>query len=61
MGLGGLEGSLTPMLAEAGSEAVTTHELRHPMGGATRAGHRWYAYMLTSMSAARIRTWAPAG
>ena len=53
MGLGGLQDSLTPLLAEAGFEAVTTHELRYPMGGATRSGQRWYAYMLTGMSAAK--------
>jgi SAM-dependent methyltransferase len=53
MGLGGLQDSLTPMLAEAGLQAVTTQELRYPMGGATSAGHRWFAYMLTSMSAAK--------
>ena len=53
MGLGGLQDSLTPMLAEAGLQAVTTQQLRYPMGGATSAGHRWYAYMLTSMSTAK--------
>jgi len=53
MGLGGLQDSLAPMLAEVGLETVTTQELRYPMGGATSAGHRWYAYMLTSMSAAK--------
>lgn len=53
MGLGGLQDSLTPMLDEAGLEAVTTQQLRYPMGGATSAGHRWYAYMLTSMSTAK--------
>jgi SAM-dependent methyltransferase len=53
MGLGGLQDGLMPMLAEAGLQAVTTQELRYPLGGATSAGHRWYAYMLTSMSAAR--------
>ena len=53
MGLGGLEDGLGSMLADAGFEAVTTRELRYPMGGATSAGHRWYAYTLTSMSAAK--------
>lgn len=53
MGLGGLQDSLTPLLAEAGFEAITTHELRYPVGGATRAGHRWYGYVLTGMSAAK--------
>jgi hypothetical protein len=53
MGLGGLQDSLAPILAEAGFEAVTTQELRYPMGGATSSGHRWYGYMLTSMSAAK--------
>jgi SAM-dependent methyltransferase len=53
IGLGGLQDSLTPMLADAGFEAITTHELRYPVGGATRAGHRWYRYVLTSMSTAK--------
>ena len=53
MGLGGLEDSLAPMLAEAGFEMVITRELRYLMGGGTSSGHRWYAYMLTNMSAAR--------
>ena len=53
LGLGGLRESLTPLLTEAGFEAITTHELRYPVGGATRAGHRWYGYLLTGMSAAK--------
>jgi len=53
MGLGGLRDSLAPMLSEVGLEAVTTQELRYPIGGATSRGHRWYRYMLTSMSTAK--------
>ncbi len=46
-------GGRWPLLQEAGFEAITTEELRYPMGGATSYGQRWYAYMLTSMSAAK--------
>jgi SAM-dependent methyltransferase len=51
--LTGLEDTLAPLLQEAGFDAITTEELRYPMGGATSYGQRWYAYMLTSMSAAK--------
>jgi 2-polyprenyl-3-methyl-5-hydroxy-6-metoxy-1,4-benzoquinol methylase len=53
LGLGGLQDSLAPTLAEVGLAAVTTQELRYRIGGATSSGHRWYRYMLTSMSTAK--------
>ena len=53
LGFAGLQDSLAPMLAEVGLEAITTQELRYPIGGATSTGHRWYRYMLTSMSTAK--------
>ena len=32
---------------------ITTEALRYPLGGATRHGQRWHAYLLTNMSTAK--------
>ncbi len=53
LGLAGLEGSLEPLLREVGFDDITTEMLRYPMGGATRHGQRWHAYLLTNMSTAK--------
>ncbi|HET8643811.1 MAG TPA: hypothetical protein VFM37_17885, partial [Pseudonocardiaceae bacterium] len=50
----GLEGTISGLLHEAGFDEVATEMLRYPMGGATSDGQRWYAYMLMSMSAAKV-------
>lgn len=53
LGLGGLEDSLDGLLRQAGFDDVTTEPLRYPLGGATRYGQRWHAYLLTNMSTAK--------
>jgi SAM-dependent methyltransferase len=53
LGLAGLEDSLEPLLRQAGFDDITTEPLRYPLGGATRYGQRWHAYLLTNMSSAK--------
>jgi 2-polyprenyl-3-methyl-5-hydroxy-6-metoxy-1,4-benzoquinol methylase len=53
LGLAGLEEGLEPLLREAGFHDITTEVLRYPLGGATRHGQRWHAYLLTNMSTAK--------
>jgi SAM-dependent methyltransferase len=53
LGLGGLEDTLEPLLRQAGFDDITTEPLRYPLGGATRSGQRWHAYLLTNMSTAK--------
>jgi SAM-dependent methyltransferase len=53
LGLAGLEDTLEPLLREVGFDDITTEALRYPLGGATRHGQRWHAYLLTNMSTAR--------
>lgn len=38
------------MLRQVGFDDITTEALRYPLGGATRHGQRWHAYLLTNMS-----------
>ncbi len=53
LGLGGLEDTLDGLLRQAGFDDVTTEPLRYTVGGATRYGQRWHAYVLTNMSTAK--------
>jgi len=53
LGLAGLEDTVEPLLREVGFNDITTEMLRYPMGGATRHGQRWHAYLLTNMSTAK--------
>jgi len=41
------------LLRQAGFDDITTEALRYPLGGATRHGQRWHAYLLTNMSTAK--------
>lgn len=50
VGLGGLEDALDGLLRQVGFDDITTEPLRYPVGGATRQGQRWHAYLLTNMS-----------
>lgn len=53
LGLAGLEGTLEPLLRQAGFDDITTEALVYHLGGATRHGQRWHAYLLTNMSTAK--------
>jgi SAM-dependent methyltransferase len=53
LGLAGLEDTLDELLHQAGFDDITTEALRYPLGGATRYGQRWHAYLLTNMSTAK--------
>src|SRR6266545_3851160 len=53
LGLAGLEDTLEGLLRQVGFDDITTEALRYPLGGATRHGQRWHAYLLTNMSTAK--------
>jgi SAM-dependent methyltransferase len=53
LGLSGLEDTLEPLLRQVGFDDITIEPLRYPLGGATRYGQRWHAYLLTNMSSAK--------
>jgi len=53
LGMVGLEGSIEPLLAEAGFTAASSVVLNYPAGGATSYGERWYWYVVGSMYAGR--------
>jgi hypothetical protein len=53
LGLARLEDTLEGLLRQVGFENLTTEALRYPLGGATRYGQRWHAYLLTNMSTAK--------
>src|SRR5436309_1884706 len=42
-----------PNARAVGFDDITTEPLRYPLGGATRYGQRWHAYLLTNMSSAK--------
>jgi hypothetical protein len=53
LGLAGLQDTLEGLLRQAGFDHITTEVLRYPLGGASRHGQRWHAYLLTNMSTAK--------
>ena len=53
LGLLGLDDRLDPMLRAASFDQVTTATLRYPIGGATCAGQRWYAWYAATLRTGR--------
>ncbi|GAA3815143.1 hypothetical protein GCM10022226_39940 [Sphaerisporangium flaviroseum] len=54
LGTLGLERELDDLLRQEGLADVTTVVLRHPVGGATSHGQRWYAYALASLKTGKL-------
>ena len=49
----GIEGRLQGDLAAAGFADLTTAMLRYPLGGGTASGQRWWAHLLSTITASR--------